>query len=1222
MTFSKAVVFFFLGAATAVAQETRGDISGIITDPQGAIIPGASVSVTNVDTNFKTQVITNANGFYLAPLLITGNYEIVAAAAGFKRLVRSGLSLRLGQHMEINLTMEVGQVNESVTVSSAAPLLDVGSTRAGLNIQRQEVESMPVFADMAILLTRFVAGVNASQVVQYVNQGYASRTSVDYSALGGLGGSEWTLDGLTNNGYSRQLATSPLGEIVEELKVETSVYEASFGHSIGISVNQMTRSGVNDPHGSANWQYWNNRWNAANMFQRQNYYRAIDAANGSGNTALANQLASQPIQAAGFSKSVDLTFGGPVYIPKLINGRNKLFFFFNYGWNNELRIGPNGSGITTVPTAANIAGDFSSLLQVGPQYTIADPLTVRPDPARPGHYIRTPFPGNVVPANRIINPMYSAYTKLLPRPNTATPPGVEPFNNLRTQGDPDPITNSIWFNRFDYNLNDKHRFFLRWSYSHFTERLGNWTTDTVPFLETNDTVRHPLAATLNWTFTAGPRTVISAQFGTNEYYQGSQEIVSSTFKPTDVGLPAYMDQKCLIAGGCVLPLASWSGYAAGVANGTSGLGLQAPSHLASRNYQGILSVTHILGPHTLRFGSDIRQQMFTSMGPGYTSGNFVFDNTYTRRNDDTSVAPAGNLGLSWAAFMLGIPTSWSADANDSYATSNPYYSGYAQDSWRVTPKLTVNFGLRFEYEAGMTERYNRMLVGWDPSLPLPISAAAQAAYAAAPLPQLPASSFLVQGGSLYANQQGIGRAAWQGQAMLLPRFAAAYQINSQTVLRAGYGVYYDTLNAANIFPNQLGFSSTTTNVASYDFGQTWNTGNPGAGISLLADPFPVRPDGTRFDSAYGSALGAMMTAGTAYSYGNLNYKHPRLQRWSAGIQRELTQNLAFQAVYNGQYSGNVGMSIKEDPLAQQYWNQTQTRNTALDGSLTTNVANPFYIKNFSSLQDSSPLLYKRLSSVPFFTSPTVSVAQLLRPFPEMTSLTATNLNQRKFRDHSLDITLQRRFSGGFSLNFALSLNRAEDWSTVLNEYDMAPTQWFTSNNARPWRATASGLYFLPFGKGRPFWKSGVLGAVAGGWQLAGTFELQPGPLLTWPNLFFSGTIDDIKNVNRIPSEWFNINAGFQRTPSLAPGTYQARVFPPFLDGLRGDWTNLANASLQRTFVVKERVKIMVRADAQNVMNRSQLAAPTMDPTSTLFGQSTSTSGQISRWYTLVGRINF
>ena len=527
MKFSTLAFCLLLGAASAVAQETRGDISGTVSDPQGGLIAAATITVTNVDTNVKTQVVTGANGFYLVPLLITGNYQIVAEAVGFKRLVRSGISLRLGQRMELNLTMEVGTVNESVTVSGGAPLLDTASTRSGLNIQRQEVESMPVFADMAILLTRFVSGVNASQIVQYVNQGYASRTSADYSAVGSIGGSEWTLDGLTNNGYNRQLATSPLGEIVEELKVETAVFDASFGHSTGISVNQMTRSGVNDPHGSANWQYWNNRWNAANMFQRQNYYTAINAANAAGNSDLARQLASTSIQAAGFSKSVDLTFGGPVYIPKLINGKNKLFFFFNFGWNNELRIGPNGSGITTVPTAANLTGDFSSLLLVGPQYTISDPLTVRPDPARPGHYIRTPFSGNIVPTNRIINPMYNAYLKLLPLPNTATAPNVEPFNNLRTQGDPDPITNSIWFNRFDYNLNEKHRFFLRWSYSHFTERLGNWTTQTVPYLESNDTVRHPLAATINWTFAPSPHTVVSAQFGTNEYYQGSQEIVSS-----------------------------------------------------------------------------------------------------------------------------------------------------------------------------------------------------------------------------------------------------------------------------------------------------------------------------------------------------------------------------------------------------------------------------------------------------------------------------------------------------------------------------------------------------------------------------------------------------------------------------------------------------------------------------------------------------------------------
>jgi hypothetical protein len=303
--------------------------------------------------------------------------------------------------VEINLTMEVGAVNDSVTVSAAAPLLDTGSSRAGLNVPRLEVESMPVFADMAILLTRFVSGVNASQIVQYVNQGYASRTSVDYSSVGSIGGSEWTLDGLTNNGYNRQLATSPLGEIVEEMKVETAVFDASFGHSTGISVNQMTRSGVNDPHGSANWQYWNNRWNAANMFQRRNYYTQIDAANGSGNTALAQQLASSPIQAAGFSKCLDLTLAA-----------------------QSIR-SESGRRFLQPPTGGATVYDLRS----------ADRPT-GPGAARALH-------SDAVPREHCSNqqnhqPDVQCLHEVAPTPNTPTPAGVEPFNNLRTQGDPDP----------------------------------------------------------------------------------------------------------------------------------------------------------------------------------------------------------------------------------------------------------------------------------------------------------------------------------------------------------------------------------------------------------------------------------------------------------------------------------------------------------------------------------------------------------------------------------------------------------------------------------------------------------------------------------------------------------------------------------------------------------------------------------------------------------------
>src|SRR6185436_4951652 len=181
----------------------------------------------------------------------------------------------------------------------------------------------------------------------------------------------------------------------------------------------------------------------------------------------------------------------------------------------------------------------------------------------------------------------------------------------------------------------------------------------------------------------------------------------------------------------------------------------------------------------------------------------------------------------------------------------------------------------------------------------------------------------------------------------------------------------------------------------------------------------------------------------------------------AGIQRELNSNMAVEVVYSGMFSGNAGLNVRQDVLAEKYWNSTQTRNSALASDLNSNVPNPYYIGNFQSLRTSDPLLYSRLNSVPRFTSTTIPKNQLLRPFSQMTNLTAANLPMRKARVHSLDANFQRRFSEGLTLNVTLSLNRGDEWSTILNEYDLAPTQWLSSNNSRPYRLTAYGIYSLP-----------------------------------------------------------------------------------------------------------------------------------------------------------------
>jgi hypothetical protein len=1213
-------------SASAMAQETRGTISGRVLDEQGGAMPGVSVTVTNVDTNVSTPVMTNSTGFYQAPLLLPGNYRVTAELQGFKTSVRSGIILSVAQQSTVDLTLGVGAVSETVTVSGEAPILETGVLTTGQNLDRRSVESLPMFSNMPVLLTRFVTGVNSSANVPYVAQGFVNRTSSDTSAPGGVGGNEWTIDGATNNGSDRRLASSPNSDMIEEVRIETANFDASFGHGTGLGISMMTRSGTNTTRGTLNYQYWNNQWNAPRYFAKRNYYANIEQARARGDNALADSLASQKINSIGKSNNIATTLGGPVV-------RNKLFAFVNYSYNKDDR--PVNPTQHTIPTDAHLRGDFSDLLAIDPvRYQIYDPLSVRPDPARPGFFIRDPFPGNIIPQNRVINPMYQHYIKFLPEPNNnPTNPRQEPTNNYLVRTYTDPIQSQIYGARLDYNHSNTHRFFGRWSGSYFTEGLDDWTYQSVG-IHSEDMKRTTNAGTGNWTWVKSSATVIDAQLSANAFHEGGERKTLAQMRSAEVGLPAYLDEKCAASdeartgsargSSCALPRVEIQGYQT--------FGDNAAEGYDTTNVQFTANMTHVRADHTLKFGTDMRRHSRTGFLPGASQGVYTFDPTYTRRYSDTALVTPGNLGLSWAAFMLGIPTTSTINTPVDYATSSPYYSAFVQEAWRATSKLTVNVGLRFELERGMTEKNDRMITSFDRDFVPAFAEEAVAAYARSPIPEVSVAAFRenLRGGAMYAGQDGQSRRAWKSQAMWLPRASAAYLMNEGTVIKGGYGVYYDSLNATAITPNQLGFSTITSVPSSNDFGQTWVSGDPRRGISPLVDPFPVRADGTRFVTPVGASLGGNFVAGQSLSgalaYGNLDREHARLQRWRAGVQKELGRNMAIEVAYVGTYSDNVDLTIRQDILPSQYWNHTATRNAPLATSNNQNVSNPFFIGNLAALRASNPALYNRLAAQALFTSPTIQKNRLLRPFPHMSvgnGLQAQAQPLGQVRTHAIEVAFQRRFSQGLSLNAAYSGIRAEEWTSVINEYDAAPTQWITSQSARPHRITLNGVYELPFGGGRRFLSNGgVLGMILGGWQTGQTFEWQPGPLLQFGNVFFYGNLDEIAIDDPTLDQWFNVDAGIERNSTRIPAEFQERLFPLRIDGLRGDATLLLNSSISRTFPLVGRSTLQIRLDAANVLNRQQFANPQLNPVATDFGRVTANANTEPRFLILMSKVTF
>jgi hypothetical protein len=679
----------------------------------------------------------------------------------------------------------------------------------------------------------------------------------------------------------------------------------------------------------------------------------------------------------------------------------------------------------------------------------------------------------------------------------------------------------------------------------------------------------------------------------------------------------------------MLPVVNIGGY--------QGISTGASSGDRTTNLQGTVNLSQVRGRHTFRAGVDARlAQRQRGLG-GTPSGQLSFTNEFTRQASDNSQLTPSNLGLSMAAFMLGIPSSAQATIQPTVNLRNHYFAAYGQDTWRVGNNLTINAGLRVEWEDGISEDDGGLIVDFDRNATLAISNLAEAAYGRAPIAELSPSNFRVRGGSIFATDSGQDGTVWRPQTMWMPRVSAAYKLGEKTVAKAGYGIYYDTLNAGDYNQNNAGFSATTNNTNSTNFGQTFLLGNPYAGQLGFVDPFPVRVDGTRFDEPTGASLGVDTIAGSGFTIQNQNHEHARQQRWRIAVQRELARNMSVEIAYDGSFADRIEIGIREDYLPQQYWipGSLNARDTATQAVLTGNVTSPYALSNFAALRTSHPVLYQRMAANGFFTSTTTQRHRLLRPFSHINNLTLSNLPLGEVKVHSLQVNLNRRFSDGFTANAAMSFNRTRANRTV-EEFDREPTLWWDPNSGRPFRISGGAVYELPVGAGKRWLKEGgVLAALAGGWQTAGTFEYQPGSLITFDNnLFYYGDINGIKKdkpeiaLNAdgtldASKYWFNV-ANFETNPSRTPTSFQTRAFPFQIDGLRGPDLMYVNMNVVRNFRFAGGRTFQARLDVQNLLNRPAYNNPITDPTNTNFGKVTTAvaSAGAMRFFNLVVRMTF
>lgn len=1213
------------------AQEFRGTISGAVTDPTGAVVPGAQVVVKEIHTGTTNKTTSDAAGQFVVPFLLPGEYSVTAAAKGFQTTEQT-LALQAQEHPILNLKLAIGNAGTTVTVSAAAPLLDQANASVGQVISTASVADLPLNGRTPAVLTELSVGVISTAAPQLVHP-FDNNAGNSWS-IGGTPNqiSEVLLDGSPDLTLLGALAYSPSEDSVAEVSIRPFDTDASFGHTIGGVINQITKSGTNSLHGTA--------------------YEFSQISNLDANTYFNDRSNPVPKLPVTHFNQYGGTVGGPIFVPKVFNGRNKLFFFFAY---EGLKDSQPATTTTTVPTDAERAGDFSQTLAAGCSsagYTVnpstgiaicnsngsADPNQLfNPFTAtQSGSNVnRSAIPHNQLSSVATINSVAAAYLKLFPEPNNTTGVAADGQDNYVSNA-PSIDTYNNEFGRLDYNLSSRDHMFFDFRHNNRTQiknnYFGNNSTGTT-------LLRENFGSTLDNVFTLNPTTIFDTRFNWT-YFDEVHGANSNVYSPTTVGLPSYMVSSSeLVQLPCINFTTSSTLGTCGTATSYQNLGDTGSSLDPTTSYQAFVDMVKVVGRHTLKIGFDGREYRLRVQNFGNSSGGFNFTPTFV---ESGSTGASQKFGGDLADFYFGLPTVGQYDLA-AEADYRSYYIGtFVQDDWRVNNRLTLNIGLRFDIDTPFGEKFGRTVNGFDPTATNSATAPASAAF----VPPTVTSDGLTftlpsinTAGGLTFPGTHEGAPYQTNNGFLSPRFGFSYNpafMGSKMVFRGGFGIFVQpetlsNLNAAgtyssNALNNQEGFTASTQYVAT--------TNNYLTPANTISNPFP-----NGFQQPVGSAQGASTFLGQAISFLAPVQHDPYSERWDLGVQRSVTSSTMVEMMYVGNHAVHLPVSSHNlNAIPTQYLTTAPYLDEALASVYGKTVANPFkgLLPNSASCNGS-----------------TTKLSNLLVPFPQFCNAAVTEENETIGQSYfnSFLVHVEQREKHGLILTANYSFSKLLEADTYLNDTDPKPTERVSPFD-HTHHFTIGATYALPFGKGKEFSFGGsrLWDEVLGGFVVNGIYQFQTGPPIEFSAdipLQPGETIADIKssprNTSPVPSSGtgnpaLNTSVFVTGSSTTCPATgacdgtqfingqysNHLRTLPQTISSVRADGFNNMDFSILKNFNFTTKSYLQLRLETFNTFNHAVFAAPNVSSaTASNFGYITATyANSLPRQVQLGARIVF